>query len=342
MDINHPAHVHYFKHFIRLMRERGHQILITSTEKDVACALLDYYNLDHIKLGNYGRSLLQKALSLPLIDLKMLWVVRKFQPDIFLGFGSIRAAHVAWFLKRPCINFEDTEHSTGQIRLYLPLVTVVCTPSCFKDDLGRKQIRFNGYMELASLHPKFFTPNPSVLEELDLTLADRFIIIRFVSWDASHDIGQSGIKDKVGLVKRLEAFGRTLITSEGALPAELDPYRIRVSPEKLHDLLNYATLYIGEGATMASECAVLGTHAIYVNTLRLGYTDEEEEKYGLISSFSDSDDIDKSVMNKAVELLKDPDLRRKGKEKGEVLVNDKIDVTAFMVNLIEKFEFKKY
>ncbi len=36
-------------------------------------------------------------------------------------------------------------------------------------------------------------------------------------------------------------------------------------------LLAYATLFIGEGATMASECAVLGTPAIYVNSLQLGY-----------------------------------------------------------------------
>ena len=41
------------------------------------------------------------------------------------------------------------------------------------------------------------------------------------------------------------------------------------------------TLYVGEGATTASECAVLGTHAIYVNTLNWGDTDEEEEKYQL-------------------------------------------------------------
>jgi hypothetical protein len=36
-------------------------------------------------------------------------------------------------------------------------------------------------------------------------------------------------------------------------------------------------------------------------------------------------------------LLQNPDLRKEGKEKGEALVQDKIDVTAFMVWFIEHY-----
>tara|TARA_B100000315_G_C14584869_1_gene592441 strand:+ start:2797 stop:2976 length:180 start_codon:yes stop_codon:yes gene_type:complete len=55
----------------------------------------------------------------------------------------------------------------------------------------------------------------------------------------------------------------------------------------MHDVLYYATLYIGEGATMASECAMLVTHAIYVNSLTAG-TLEKQEEYGLIYGFRNS------------------------------------------------------
>ncbi len=337
VDINHPAHVHYFKNFIRLMRDRGHQVLITVTGKDVAFELLDIYGYDYANLGKYGSSLLSKAVTLPLIDLRMFSAVRKFQPDIFLGFGSIRAAHVAFLLRKPCILFDDTEHSTEQIRLFLPFCSAVCTPSCFEADLGRKQVRFDGYIELAALHPNYFTPDPSVLREIGLSSDERFFIIRFVSWQASHDVGQHGISDKIGLVKRLEKYGRVLLTSEGPLPEELEPYRIRVSPEKLHDLLYYATLYIGEGATTASEAAVLGTHAIYVNTLGAGTLHEQEETYELVYNFSNPENMDDDVINKAMELLEDPETRRKGKTKRERLVQDKIDVTAFMIWFVENY-----
>ena len=49
-------------------------------------------------------------------------------------------------------------------------------------------------------------------------------------------------------------------------------------------------LYIGEGATMASECAMLGTPAMYINTLGAG-TLEEQEKYGLIFCYKSQTEI---------------------------------------------------
>ena len=337
VDINHPAHVHFFKNFIWEMEEQGHQVVVTASQKDLAYTLLQKYGFTYIPLGCYGNSLFKKLVNLPLLDLKMYTVLKKMNPDILVGIGSIRAAHASLLLKKPCVSFEDTEHATEQIRLYLPFATSVCTPSCYRGDIGPKQIRYNGYHELAYLHPNRFTPNSSVLAEIGLTEDDPFIIVRFVSWEASHDIGQHGIRDKVGLVKALESYGQVLITSEGALPEELRSYQIRVSPEKLHDLLYYATLYVGEGATTASECAVLGTHAIYVNSLGLGYTTEEDEKYHLVSDFSGRDCTDETVLAEARRLMQNPDLRKEGKQKGRALVQDKIDVTAFMVWFIEHY-----
>lgn len=337
VDINHPAHVHYFKHFIWEMKRKGHEVLITASEKDITFKLLENYDLEFKNIGSYGNSLISKILNIPIIDIRYYRLMKSHKPDIFVGFGSVRAAHISYIIRKPCINFEDTEHSTGQISLYLPFVDAICTPSCYTQDLGKKQIRFDGYMELASLHPNYFSPNPAVLAELGLAESDTLIVVRFVSWQASHDLGQQGIHNKVGLVKELEKYGHVIITSEGMLPPELEGYQMRVSPEKLHDLLYYTTLYLGEGATTASECAVLGTHAIYINTLRMGYTDEEEEKYDLLYTFSDPLTMEKGVLEKALELLSDPELLAKGKMKRERLLADKIDVTAFMVSFVENY-----
>lgn len=335
VDINHPAHVHYFRYFIQEMQKRGHEVLVTASEKDVTFKLLENYHIEFKNVGNYGTSLVKKLINLPLIDIKYYQLMKTFRPDILIGFGSIRAAHASFLLQKPCINFEDTEHSTEQIRLYLHFVEAVCTPSCYSQDLGKKQIRFNGYMELASLHPSRFAPNPAVLTELGLSEGDPFIIVRFVSWNASHDVGQHGIRDKVGLVKALEGYGRVLITSEGELPEEMQPYQIRVSPEKLHDLLYYATLYVGEGATTASEAAVLGTPSIFVSSLAgtMGNFIELEETYGLSYSFTDGS----AALGKAVEILHDPVSKGNWRIKLERLLKDKIDVTAFMVWFIENY-----
>lgn len=335
VDINHPAHVHYFKNFIWEMREKGHEILITASHKDVATRLLRLYGLEYADLGDYGSSLLEKLINIPIMDVKMYRAVKKFHPDILLGFSSTRAAHVSKVLGVPAIIFDDTEHAVWEHRLYVPFAAAILTPNCFYKDLGEKQIRFNGYMELASLHPNRFTPNPAVLAELGLAEGDPFIIVRFVSWQASHDVGQHGIRDKVGLVKALEEYGRVLITSEGALPAELEEYQIRVSPEKLHDLLYYATLYVGEGGTTASEAAVLGTPSIYISSLvgTMGNFIELEETYDLLYSFTDGE----AALAKAIEILQDPASKEKWRSKRERLLEDKIDVTAFMVWFIENY-----
>ncbi|SDK51146.1 hypothetical protein SAMN04488571_1185 [Methanoculleus thermophilus] len=313
-------------------------MLVTSRNKEVTFALLDKYSIPYVKVGDYANNNIKKAINMFKIDAELYSVTSKFQPDILIGgVGNVYIAHVSWLLRRPSILFNDTEHGKLQDQLSYPFTTTICTPSCYTRDLGEKQVRYNGYHELAYLHPNRFTPDPAVLTELGLTEDDPFIIVRFVSWQASHDVGQHGIRDKVGLVKALEQYGRVLITSEGALPEELQPYQIRVSPEKLHDLLYYATLYVGEGGTTASECAVLGTHAIYVNTLPLGYIAEEDEKYHLVSDFSGRDCTDETVLAEARRLLQNPDLRKEGKQKATTLVQDKIDVTAFMVWFIEHY-----
>ena len=183
-----------------------------------------------------------------------------------------------------------------------------------------QQIRYDGYHELAYLHPNYFTPNPAVLDEIGLGEGDTFIILRFVSWTASHDVGQHGIQDRTALVRELERYGQVFITSEGRLDGGLAKYQIKVAPEKMHDLLYYATLLYGESATMASECAVLGTHAIYCDFAGRGYTDEEEAKYGLVYNFKLDEDSIRSSLEKAVELLGSTNLKNLGRKKRETVL----------------------
>lgn len=252
-----------------------------------------------------------------------------------MGINNLVAAHVSVLTGAKSIIFTDTEHAKITNAITFPFSDVICTPSCYRDKIGPKQIRYNGYHELAYLHPNYFTPNPAVLDELGLSEGDPFIIVRFVSWQASHDVGHHGIRDKVGFVKALEQYGRVLITSEGALPEELQTYQIKLSPEKLHDLLYYAALYVGEGGTTASEAAVLGTPSIYVSSLvcTMGNFIELEETYNLLYSFIDSE----AALDKAIKILQDPMSKEKWKVKREQLLKDKIDVTAFMVWFIENY-----
>ena len=55
VDIWHPAEVHFFKNFIWRMKNSGHQVLVTSRNKDVIVGLLDNYGIEHTTLSIKGK-----------------------------------------------------------------------------------------------------------------------------------------------------------------------------------------------------------------------------------------------------------------------------------------------
>ena len=339
VDIGHPAHVHFFKNAIWELESKGHEVQITARDKEIALYLLEAYGFKYHNLGKNQKGLAKKAIGMLKIDFEMYKVVKKFNPDVLMGIHSPYVAQVSKLLRKPSLIFTDTEHAKLANKLTFPLATAIYTPSCFKKDLGHKQIRYDGYHELAYLHPNYFTPDPSVLDEIGLKEGERFIIMRFVAWDASHDVGHKGISMEIRrrFVSELEKYGRVLITSESELPAEFESYRIKVAPEKMHDLLYYTTLLVGESATMASECAVLGTPAIFIDFAGRGYTDEEEYKYGLIFNFSSDEESYEEIIKKTLELVAQDDLKVEWEKKKDHLLNEKIDVTKFMIETIERY-----
>jgi predicted glycosyltransferase len=336
VDINHPAHVHYFKNCIKILRQKGHQIVVTARDRCPVPQLLQAYEQDYYNRGKGSEHLLGKLLYMPAANLKILKIALKTKPDKFLSFGTPYPNQVAWLLRKPGINFQDTENAGLMFAVSLPFSRVYCTPHCFKRDLGKKHIRFNGYMELAYLHPNYFTPDETIYEYLGINKEEKYVVMRFVSWGASHDIGHKGIsvEMKRKAVEQVSQFARVFISSESELPKDLKPYQIDIPPEKMHDALAYAALLYGESATMASECAVLGTPAIYLDNKGRGYTDEQEKKYGLVFNFTESIHHQEESLCKAIELLKTPNLREQWQKRRQKMLSETIDVTAFMVRLV--------
>ncbi len=334
IDIGHPAHVHYYRNMVKIMQSRKHEFLITARNRPNIFELLRNENLAFYGRGKGAKSLAGKLLYLLYADIYLLIKALVFKPDMFISFTSPYAAHVSKILRKPHISFDDTEHARlGQLS-YRPYTEAIITPSCYTKNIGNKQIRFNGYMELCYLHPKRFKPDSNIFNLLGINADDKYILFRFVSWNASHDIGQNGLdfKAKLLLIETLSEVAKIFISSEGELPENLKPYQLKTTPEKIHDVMAFAALFIGEGATMASECAMLGTPAIYVNSLTAG-TIEDQQRLGLLFSFRNAE----GVLEKSMELLNQPKLRTEFQTRRLKMLEDKIDVTAFMVWLIENY-----
>jgi len=335
VDIGHPAHVHFFKNAIWKLESKDHEVQITARDKEIALYLLEAYGFKYHNLGENQKGLAKKAIGMLKIDFEMYKVVKKFNPDVLIGIHSPYVAQVSKLLRKPSLIFTDTEHAKLANILTFPFATAICTPSCFKKDIGLKQIRYNGYHELAYLHPNYFTPDSSVLDELGLKEGERFIIMRFVAWDASHDVGHKGISIEMRrrFVSEFKKYGRVLITSESELPADFEPYRAKIAPENMHDLLYYAALYVGEGGTMATEAGILGTPSIFISSLvgSMGNFEELEDKYGLVYSFREP----LSALSATLKILENSESKEEWNAKRKILLNETNDVTPLIVENIE-------
>lgn len=334
IDIGHPAHVHYFRYFIKNMQEKGHEFLIVARDKEVSQILLEKFNILFSSRGEGAQNMLGKLIYLFKADWFLLNQSKRFDPDLFISFASPYAAHVSKIIGKPHIALTDTENAKFGIVSFAPFTECILTPKVFKRDFGAKHIRFDSFMELSYLHPAFFKPDKKTICELGVKDDEKIVLLRFVSWHANHDIGQTGLtnEDKIIIVKELSKYARIFISAEGEIPDEIAHFKIKISPEKMHDVLYFADLYIGEGATMASECAMLGTPAIYINSLSAG-TLEEQEKYGLIYSFRSS----KGILEKAKNLLTDDILKENHRCKCYEFLSTKINPTPFFVWFVENY-----
>ncbi|MFC1506905.1 DUF354 domain-containing protein [Thermoproteota archaeon] len=340
IDIKHPAHVHFFKNFIKIMEGRGHKILVTSREKDLTIHLLDKYGIANVCISSIGKNKIELAKELFIRNKRFLKIAAEFMPDVLLGIMGITVAPTGRILGIASIVFYDTEIASLTNFIAYTLCDKFITPNCYRERLGRKNIRYNGYQELSYLHPNYFSPDPGVLKELGLERNEKYVVMRFVSWRSSHDFDRKGINIDTILytVKKFQKFGKIFITSERDLPGILEKYRLHLAPEKIHSLIYYATLLYGESATMASEAAILGTYAIYLDDIGRGYTDEEEQKYNLVFNYSTQKKHKLESMQKGIELLRDEDSKKEAQHKRERLLTDKIDVTNFMIEEVLKFK----
>ncbi len=338
ISTGHPAQVHNFRPLKEALEEKGHKVYWIATEKDLNKYLLNHYGIEYKLIKKPKRNYFHKAYTLFYNALIGIRYIRKVKIDIILSRVSPYLSLAGLFTNTPHIALADTESSGIYDSVFSKLVSHMLTAKSFQRTLRKDQIRFDGNIELFYLHPKRFEAEQDVSRLLGINKNEPFVIMRFVSWDAYHDKGLNGFTDenKINAVKAFSQKAKVFITAENQLPAELEPFKIKIPPEKMHDVLAHATLFFGESATMASESAVLGTPAIYLDKIGRGYTDEEE-KYGLVYNYSNSLSDQEKAIQRGLELLNNPTLTFEMRNNREAFLKNKIDMTGFMVWFVENY-----
>lgn len=297
VDIVHPSHVHFFRSTIGRLKAAGHPCLVVSRDKDVTLKLLDSYGVDHVCATRAAGSTVGLMVELFRRNWQLLRLIRSFRPDVILAKESACGCQAGWLAGVPVLLVDDTDDAKWQRRLAFPFASRVCTDRLYPLKASKKYRHYYGVSPLAYLNSSMMKSQTQCPSE------DPYILIRLVSWGASHDAGHSGLdRSRLReLITILSSQARVFVSSEEELPQELASHRIPVSPSHLHAFMAGASVYIGESPTMAAESAILGVPAIHVSTRRLWYTDYLEREFALVHNVSKLDE----AVNIALGLLQD-------------------------------------
>ena len=343
IDIGHPGHVHLFRNTYFELKQKGHNVIVTTKDVPIILDLLQKYGIDFIVLGKKPDGLFLKGLMIIIHDIKLLGIVLKNKIRVGISSGLL-LSHVSIISPLLTIICDDDDDKAEPlfVKFGHALASTVLSPYSIIRKTN-KNLSYFGTHELAYLHPKRFTPDNKVLRKVGINEADVFFLLRFVAFKGHHDIGHHGIstEQKIKIISILEKKGKVFITSERAIEPELEMYRLKISPDDIHSLIFYSTMFIGDSQTMTSEAAILGVPALKCNTFagKLSVPNMLEFKYRLCYSYLPEQFDD--MLFKIEELLTNPNLKSMWQEKRQVFLEQNIDVTSYFTWFIENYPESK-
>lgn len=341
--IVHPAKYQFHKVQINALKAKGHKVDIVINTKDILEDLIkeegwEYTNIFPNSRKIKGVHVYIAAIISIFLTIYRLWkYTRGKKYDVFVGdllsiLGRIKGVN-------SFIHTDDVLAAVPEQAIFLKTINYIIAPEV--TDIGKykiKKIAYKGYKALAHLHPNHFTPDKSKLSS-ELQGNVPYFLIRCTGFGATHDIGKTGVSDKIlnELIPILEPHGKILITSERELPDNLKKYSLKIRKNDITHYINYAQIFIGDSTTMCTEAAVLGTPAIEFDEYfyEIEQMLEIERQYQLIHCFRTNQTSE--MLAKVASLVNTKDLKEIYAERRQKLLNDTMDVSSFLIWLFENY-----
>jgi len=332
----HPSQYLFLKNAISALRLKGINCDIVIKSKDILEQLLKENSETYINILPEGRKSGRFGFLTGLVkrNFRLFRYVMGKNYNILIGTDP-SLAHIG-FLKRISVVTvleDDIDVIPELARITFPFTSLIFTPEgCKTGKYEKKTIHYRGYMKLAYLHPNHFIKRAA-------TLKQPYFLIRVSKLDAYHDSGIKGFKVPllIEVICKLKTKGSVHISSEGKLDESLKKYELKINPAEMQQILANASILISDSQSMTMEAAMLGIPSIRFSDFagRISVLEELEHRYGL--TFGISANFSEQLFDKIDELLAFPDLEMEFQRQRELMLKDKIDVTAFLVWFIENF-----
>jgi predicted glycosyltransferase len=332
----HPDQYFFLKFAAKILKENGHHIYWVIKTKDVLENLLKDNNEDYFNILPEGRkqSKIQILTGLIKRDIRLFRYVLNKKYDLLVGTDP-SLSHVGWLLRIPVLTVleDDIDVIPALAKLTFPFTSHIVTPENVR--LGRfskKKIGYDGYMKLAYLHPLYFSPE-------DSQIVQPYFLIRLSGLKAYHDHGINGITEPVldNIISKISGWGNIYLSSEKPLPDKYKEHTLKINHSEMHHFLANAAMLISDSQSMSMEAAMLGVPSIRFSDFagRISVLEELEHKYQL--TFGIPATGAQQLIDKIDELLSDPHIKENFQLRRKKILSEKIDVTAFLVWLIENY-----
>ena len=338
VDIGHTPQLNFYKLLIAQLAAQGNRVYVTVLKRGRLSRIAEHElgTLENVTVHPIGRHRMSKISAVLESNLlrvvKMcFWSIGK-RIDVVPSNGVI--AHiVGWMHRVPCYAFDDDP----QVWDYRPKL-FFCNQSnycIYESDmpLSPKANILRCTKEWAYLAPKYFQPNPKVLEKYGVKPKE-YVFLREVSVGTVNYVGQAsgailGIQDLIPKDKKV------LFSLEEKNKRHLYPkdwILLQEPLDDIHSLIYYSAGLVSSGDSMAREAALLGVPAYY---LGIRYDMPANAAAAKVANLQNqkSANFSQWVKNLSVSAQ---EAEEKQQALREHIDNTFIDINEYMLALVEK------
>ena len=345
--IVHPAKYHLFKNTFKLLQSDGCEFEVVISNKDILSKLLTTANIPFTDIFPRGRKIpgLPFYLSAGINLIRTLWRLNRFTTgkkydafvtdDVLTILGRLKGV--------PAIAFTDNDITTiPKVKSIFRFADKIIAPhSTNLGEFESKKISFRGNKALAHLHPKYFSPDPSVINKYNLS-GRRLLIIRLASLTANHDLhGNAGITDSDlhDIFEIVPSTYTIIICAERSVPEKYERYISQINENDFTQVLAQADFFIGDSGTMATEAAVCGVPNILINNVAKKCGVHMEMKEHKLQEYFDDYSNARATFR---EMVSDPDIKRKYKMRSAEYASGAEDFNEVLVTALKKIRKDVY
>ena len=303
IDLDNTPHIPFFKPIIDELNKRGYECFLTARDAYQVLDLADRYGMKYKKIGHhYGKNKILKVLGTIIRSLEMLPYIIKNRPAVAVSHGSRTQIIASQMTGIPSLVLIDYEFAQGLVIInpnyvmvpnVIPSSALKMPQNCISQYPGIKE----------DVYVVSYTPNPSIIKELNIDESKIAITIRPPATEA-HYFCEASEELFEASMKYLLQKGETQLI---LLPrnhnqedfirknwaAALETGKIIIPDHAVNglDLMWYSDLVISGGGTMNREAAALGVPVYSIFRGTIGSVDNHLSQAGRLILLEKPDDL---------------------------------------------------